>query len=371
MASAGPCPRSNGFDQLQGLRHRDAARGGRSHAADAVAAIGEAQRLALLDPVAGEIGKRDVALMVGRGGHRLDDGLRDGALVERVGTALGDGAQRCGELGVPQQVARGTGAARSGRRNSAAAGARSCPRRTSAAAMQPRRNAKTLLGKPDGRREQLRPGQPPVRLCRASSRRSVPGTPTLAPPKMASPNFMRAVVDQEPVGLGRRGRGLATVVALELLPGRIPVQHESAAADARRIAARPGSARVARRSAASAALPPARSICSPASTASGLAAEIMCDLAVTAAAGAQPQVVARSGCTSRSCERAPAVRPISATALRANLRKPVIEVMSGSTGGFGSKATVAVFHGCAKTRGREGYCLAVQAESRCGGKRTC
>ena len=156
----------------------------------------------------------------------------------------------------------------------------------------------------------------PCARCKASRRRSVPGTPTLAPPKMASPNCHRPVVDQEPVGLGRRGRGFAAVVALELLLRPHPSAARTRRRRGRRIAARPGSARVARRSAASAALPPARSICSPASTASGLAAETMCDLAVTAAAGAQPQVVARSGCTSRSCERAPAVRPISATSAK-------------------------------------------------------
>ena len=51
-----------GLEQLQGLRHGDAARRGRAHAADAIVAVGDAQRLALLDAVAGEVGQRDVAL---------------------------------------------------------------------------------------------------------------------------------------------------------------------------------------------------------------------------------------------------------------------------------------------------------------------
>ena len=131
----------------------------------------------------------------------------------------------------------------------------------------------------------------------ASSRRTVPGTPTLAPPKIAVAELHRPPAGQEAVGLGGGGRGLASVVGLELLGGGIPVQQ--------RIAPPPmpddcGSTRFSTSCtaiAASAALPPSRSISQAGlDRVAGWRQRPCADLAVTAARADHPQVVAASGC---------------------------------------------------------------------------
>ena len=79
---------------LQHLQHGEAARRRQRHAADAMPAIAVAHRRTHLDAVAGEIGERDVARVGRVRAHRIDDVLRDGAAVERVGAFGGDAPQR-------------------------------------------------------------------------------------------------------------------------------------------------------------------------------------------------------------------------------------------------------------------------------------
>ena len=187
MASAGALAEVERLEQLQDLRHRDAARCRRSHAADAQQAIDHADGVALFHAIAGEIGQRDVAVMIGRLLDGVDDALRHRAGVERVGAALGDGSQGLRRTRGSSADSRPARRCRSCRRNSAAPPGRSSGRPASAAAgadaarRRSRRSASLMAGansRAQGRR--------PCCLCRVSSRRSAPGTPTLRPPKTAS-----------------------------------------------------------------------------------------------------------------------------------------------------------------------------------------
>src|SRR5262249_6197871 len=100
-----------GLDELENLRDSEPARGGRTHAADFIAPVGDAEGCTLFGGVAGEIGEAHVPLMVGSAAHGSDDRFGNWALVEGLAAAFSDGAQACRELGVLEQVVDGPGVA--------------------------------------------------------------------------------------------------------------------------------------------------------------------------------------------------------------------------------------------------------------------
>src|SRR5207247_9154298 len=75
--------------------HRDAAPRRRWHRVDRVATIGEPDRVAPLGLVAGEVVPRD---QTAAPRHLLHDQLGDAALIENLGSAVGDQLERAGQL---------------------------------------------------------------------------------------------------------------------------------------------------------------------------------------------------------------------------------------------------------------------------------
>ena len=91
-----------GLEDVEHLDERDAAGARRRHRDDVVAAVGAAHRRALLGLVGGEIVLRDEpAVRL----HVVGDAVGNPSLVERVGAAVADRAQRLRQVGQDQPVA--------------------------------------------------------------------------------------------------------------------------------------------------------------------------------------------------------------------------------------------------------------------------
>ena len=80
---------------VEDLRQRDAAPRRRWHRVDRVATIGDPDRVAPLGLVAGEVVPRD---QTAAPRHLLHDQLGDAALIENLGSAVGDQLERAGQL---------------------------------------------------------------------------------------------------------------------------------------------------------------------------------------------------------------------------------------------------------------------------------
>ncbi len=223
------------LDELQRLPNGQSARRRRSHAADTASPVGETQRLTLLHAVGGKVLKRQVAPVIRRLLNSIDHGLGDGALIERIRPSVGDGAERCGKLRVPQHLASRESAAGLVEKILA------CGRGKAVRAIPPqqqvesRRDGKTLFGERDSRRKHLRPGQPSVLLVHRlekpkSSRHADAGTAENRFPHLYGP-----AAGEKAVRLRRRRRDLASVIALQKLAARVPVQGERAPAEPRRL----------------------------------------------------------------------------------------------------------------------------------------
>ena len=222
-----------GLHKLQDLAHRQPAGRRRAHAADAVAAVDEADRVALLDPVACEVLKRDVALAIRRLAHGLDDSLRDAPLVERAGAALGDAAQGRGELGVPHEVADGPRIAAPIEEMAASPRGEALRALPSQQHVKARRDREPLLGQPDRRGKQPRPGEASVLLMQGLQEPHRAGNADAGTAADGLGKRERGAIHKEAVGPGG-GRGrLAPVVGLQLPAGGLPVEGERTAANAR------------------------------------------------------------------------------------------------------------------------------------------
>ena len=106
------------FQRAQGRGHGHATRRGCAHAADPVAAVGGADRVALLGLVIGQVAQLGQARGDGEAGAAaaghldlLDDVLCDRAGVQRVGAAAGQRVQGCRIGGVLDHRAQGLGGA--------------------------------------------------------------------------------------------------------------------------------------------------------------------------------------------------------------------------------------------------------------------
>ena len=144
-----------------------------------------------------------------------------------------------------------------------------------------RRDRETVAGKLDRGLEQLGPGQLAVFVVHELERGEHAGHADRQAAMHGGIARQRlAVRIEEELGRGGGRRGLAAVIAGQRLGGRVPIEHEGAAADA-------GGLRLdqvehhLRGDAGIDCAPPLRSMARPASAASGWAATTMCFFALT------------------------------------------------------------------------------------------
>ena len=222
------------LEHLQHLQHGEAARRRQREAADAIRAIGVADRLAHDDPVVREVGHREVAGIERMAGDRVDDVLRDRARVERVRALGGDRAQRPRIGRIAQH--------RADRQHLAVRieEVRAQPRLRDVLLgreqrVQPRRQREAVLGQRDRRREERRPLEATVPAMHVFEQAHRAGHADRPAADHRVEEIQRLAVPEEAVGLRRRGRGLAAVVRDEALRLRVVQQQERAAADARRL----------------------------------------------------------------------------------------------------------------------------------------
>ncbi len=157
------------LELLQRREHGDPARRGRPHPADAVAAIGAADRRPRLRVVGGDVAGGHLRRIVRRAVDRGGDRLRVRADVETVRAARGDAARgSAANAGFFTDRADRLARCRRRRRRCARASAENAP----VAAIlverivQPRRDREPVAGEPDRRLEQRRPRQLAVALVR-------------------------------------------------------------------------------------------------------------------------------------------------------------------------------------------------------------
>jgi hypothetical protein len=221
------------LQHAQDLLHGDGAGARRAHAAERIGAIAAADRRALLDLVGVEVVERHVAGIVLVAGDRRDDVLRDLALIEGVGAAPGDGAQRRGEGRVLQDGADRLRLAVGLVEIGGGAGVLAEVLFQCEQAVEARRDRKALLGQLDRRREDLGPGQLAPALMSFFEQPDRAGHADRAATDHGVDEFHRlAIGAEESLGLGRLRRGLAPVERGQTAAGLVPIDEEGAAADA-------------------------------------------------------------------------------------------------------------------------------------------
>ena len=170
---------------------------------------------------------------IGRLAHRLDNGSRDVPFVEGVRAALGNRAQRRRELGVLQEVAHGPRITGPIEVMAARAGREAIGTLPSQQHLEARRDGKALLGQPDRRLEQPRPGKATVLLVQGFEEPHGSGNADARAAGDGLGTLEQDPVCEEAVGPGGGRSRLASVIGPQLCTGRIPVQRERAATDAR------------------------------------------------------------------------------------------------------------------------------------------
>ncbi len=164
------------LDEGERLGHGDAARGGWPHAADPVEAIGDADGLALLGAVGGQIRDGELANAARIVLHRGGDIAGDVAIVKRLGPLACDRREGLGERRIFQPVAdrprSPLGIEEIGARfRREALRAHLCEQRG-----KPGRDREAFAGKGDGGREQLFPGKLAVLVMGELQRRQHAGS---------------------------------------------------------------------------------------------------------------------------------------------------------------------------------------------------
>jgi len=224
------------LEDAENLADGEAARGGWTHAAHIAAAIAGADGIAQLDLIAGEVGLgHDAGVDLGSG-HGLDDGPGELAPIEGFRALLRDKPQGLGEGRILEGRPRlkrfallveeiGGGLVEGGE------AAFHRPRNRGGKA---RRDLEARLGELGGGLDELRPGPAAEHAVRRLEEleRSRHAHRAAADEGLPEGHGL-AVILEEIVGAGGCRRGLAAVHGDEPLLGRIPVEQEGAAADAR------------------------------------------------------------------------------------------------------------------------------------------
>ena len=158
----GKARRAGGVIEAQNLRHRDGARRGRRHAADRAAAKARAQRRAQLWLIKGQIALIEQARVGRVPANRRNHLARNRTGVQGKAAAAGDLRERVGQLGIFQAMADRPG--RAVRVIEVASGGRIMfeVRLDGEQPVQSRTDLEALVGQPDRRLEERRPGQATV-----------------------------------------------------------------------------------------------------------------------------------------------------------------------------------------------------------------
>ncbi|MCY1355985.1 hypothetical protein D9M68_526480 [compost metagenome] len=230
------------LDDAKDLRDRDAAGGGRRHAAHLILAIGGADRRALPGLVVGQVVQRGHAgrgVAVVGGLDLVDDGLGDRAvLVEGVGAVRGDGAEHIGQRRVLDggvDRARGAVGIQEIRRHFRIALDIGHRGRAGDRGGHAWRDGEAVRGQLDGRREQLLPRLLAVfAVGQFEHPQRAGGTDRAAAAHRVGRRSGRVgggfPLDIVLVGAGRSG--LAAIVGRHRLGRRVVIHDEGAAADA-------------------------------------------------------------------------------------------------------------------------------------------